>query len=193
MPAARFNPRWPAPQRRSSPTTGTKNTAPHGGAVFLHERDSNPRALRNVPAARFNPRWPAPQRRSSPTTGTKKAAPHGGAVFLHEWTRTRGRLETCRRHVSTRGGLRRSAGRVPPPAPKKDSVPRGRCLFFVLLPSDRAGHGQNGGAGGDRPKSGSCILRVDRGRNGDAACCRGKDAGCGVIAVVSGLGPRVAV
>ena len=123
----------------------------------------------------------------------KRTASHGGAVFLHEWTRTRGRLETCRRHVSTRGGLRRSAGRVPPPAPKKDSVPRGRCIFFVLLPSDRAGHGQNGGAGGDRPKSGSCILRVDRGRNGDAACCRGKDAGCGVIAVVSGLGPRVAV
>ena len=66
---------------------------------------------------------------SSPTTGTKNTASHGGAVFLHEWTRTRGRLETCRRHVSTRGGLRRSAGRVPPPAPKIER-PMGGAVFL---------------------------------------------------------------
>ncbi len=43
--------------------------------------------------------------------------PHG-SLILHKGIRTRGHLETCRRHVSTRGGLRRSAGRIPPYPPK---------------------------------------------------------------------------
>lgn len=42
--------------------------------------------------------------------------------------RTRGRLETCRGHVSTRGGLRRSAGRIPHSPPKKFS-PSGGNFF----------------------------------------------------------------
>ena len=39
-------------------------------------------------------------------------------ISLPIWTRTRGHLETCRWHVSTRGGLHRSAGRAPPLGPK---------------------------------------------------------------------------
>ncbi len=176
------------------PPPAPKRQRPTGALSFLHEWT---RTRGRLETCRRHVSTRGGLRRSAgrvpPPAPKKDSVPRGRCLFCMKGTRTRGRLETCRRHVSTRGGLRRSAGRVPPPAPKKDSVPRGRCIFFVLLPSDRAGHGQNGGAGGDRPKSGSCILRVDRGRNGDAACCRGKDAGCGVIAVVSGLGPRVAV
>ena len=43
--------------------------------------------------------------------------------------RTRGRLETCRGHVSTRGGLRRSAGRIPHSPPKKMFSPSGGNFF----------------------------------------------------------------
>ena len=53
------------------------------------------------------------------------STPLGVLLFLlslSEGTRTRGRLETCRGHVSTRGGLRRSEGRVPPPAPRRSKL-----------------------------------------------------------------------
>ena len=152
------------------PPPAPKIQRPMGALYFL--KDSNPRG-RNVPAARFN-----------------------------------------------RGGLRRSAGRVPPPAPKKDSVPRGAVFCMNGLEPEGARNvpaarfnqrwpapqrrsspttgtknaAPHGDAAfffraaavrscrsrskrrcrGDRPKSGSCILRVDRGRNGDAACCRGQ-------------------
>ncbi|MBQ5977824.1 MAG: hypothetical protein IJL51_06785, partial [Oscillospiraceae bacterium] len=42
--------------------------------------------------------------------------PYAGCFFLRLiGNRTRGLLATCRWHVATRGGLRRSAGRFPPP------------------------------------------------------------------------------
>ncbi len=53
--------------------------------------------------------------------------PHG-SLILHEGIRTRGHLETCRRHVSTRGGLRRSAGRIPPYPPEK-RLPHGSLIL----------------------------------------------------------------
>ena len=65
---------------------------------------------------------------SSPTTGTKNSStPLGVLLFLlSEGARTRGRLETCRGHVSTRVGLRRSEGRVLPLG--TEIVQQRRCL-----------------------------------------------------------------
>ena len=44
--------------------------------------------------------------------------------------RTRGLLKTCRRHVLTRGGLRRSAGRIPHSPPKQEA-PTGSLLLCI--------------------------------------------------------------
>ena len=61
------------------------------------------------------------------------STPLGVLLFLlSEGTRTRGRLETCRGHVSTRGGLRRSEGRVPPPAPKMGKLLLKLAHFYIF-------------------------------------------------------------
>ena len=87
---------------------------------------------------------------SNPTLSAKKVLTIRWELFwqIHR-IRTRGRLETCRGHVSTRGGLRRSAGRIPysPPknvltvrwehffADKQDSNPRVRIKQESLTPA----------------------------------------------------------
>lgn len=52
---------------------------------------------------------------SSPSTRTKNSSASVGVLLflLSEGTRTRGRLQTCRGHISTRGGLSCSKGRAP--------------------------------------------------------------------------------
>ena len=55
---------------------------------------------------------------------------HFAAILL---IRTRGRLETCRGQVSTRGGLPRRAGRIPPSPPWRRSKLHIACSDFLRL------------------------------------------------------------
>ena len=57
------------------------------------------------------------------------------SVFLYtiRGIRTRGLLETCRGHVSTRGGLPRRAGRIPSSPPQRRSKLHIACSDFLCL------------------------------------------------------------
>ena len=56
MPGACRNPRWPAPQGRSNPSSAAKNRAAPSGLPDFSWKDSNPRALGRAPD-------PSPRRR----------------------------------------------------------------------------------------------------------------------------------
>ena len=78
--------------------------------------------------------------------------------FLFSWIRTRGHLKTCRRHVLTRGGLRRSAGRIPyavPGIPKLSAV----SVFLFAAPLRAAQRGPQ-----SRRFCGSAVRRRTAGR-----------------------------